>query len=766
LKYWLLVTSASKVKYLLATILLTLVLSGYAQVAATQFIVSSTYLLGTTSEGEALGGPGTIRQLFYAAGLDWAFYIQALEPNGTADTGYRCSSDNGVTWTPFIQVTGAQIGTSHGPVIPDVNGLTIDVVVLDINGSLLYRRGTLTPGVCNITWLTAFQTVYSSSSAGQVIFQALRLDSTNHPWVTYTTATPNSSYVNYRYGYVTTSQFNNGTWSTRAGFPYQLNTLPLGTKTAWPFPIPYQNGDMRIFMSGTFLPNWAFYWSATKQTFTQETITPMLNLISEVRTALVTPNGTTYYAFGGNGTAYPLVLAWYNNGVWSWKTVTGIGPDTRIELMQDSSGNIYVYYADYPVNNTLYLQQVVSNGIVNIQPSQALVYDPQLNHASGVYGITAIQNFQGNVSLFEYSHTVGANNFELLDFTVTLTTTPTTSTTSLASITSTTATTSLASTISTPSTLQTAVTSTTTTSTESPVNTNTLTTTTTTTGSVAGMSTTTFTSPLSTSFTTVSTMTDSSESVTETGATTTGTVQSETTTSTGTLLSTTTSAGTVTVSETDTFNVLLTQLYQELEQFEAFILQTLGFQVTATPMGQQVNQVVVTLKPTTTTVSSTQILTQTTTFLTTSGTTASTTTKASPVTVTSTQSPVITGTLSTTVTTTGSPTGTFTATSTQILTTSTSTSQTTLSTYTTTLQTVLKTSTTSATVTSSSTTFFTTTSSGTVKVTQTDIFTTIVSRIVQLLHQLVSIIMKILHDNATIVKTPEGHIVHYVKIVK
>jgi hypothetical protein len=42
------------------------------------------------------------------------------------------------------------------------------------------------------------------------------------------------------------------------------------------------------------------------------------------------------------------------------------------------------------------------------------------------------------------------------------------------------------------------------------------------------------------------------------------------------------------------FNVLLTQVFQELEQFEVFILQTLGFQVTATPVGQQVNQVIVT----------------------------------------------------------------------------------------------------------------------------------------------------------------------------
>jgi hypothetical protein len=41
--------------------------------------------------------------------------------------------------------------------------------------------------------------------------------------------------------------------------------------------------------------------------------------------------------------------------------------------------------------------------------------------------------------------------------------------------------------------------------------------------------------------------------------------------------------------------VLLTQAFQELKQFEAFILQTLGFTATATPVGQQVRQVIVTI---------------------------------------------------------------------------------------------------------------------------------------------------------------------------
>ena len=48
------------------------------------------------------------------------------------------------------------------------------------------------------------------------------------------------------------------------------------------------------------------------------------------------------------------------------------------------------------------------------------------------------------------------------------------------------------------------------------------------------------------------------------------------------------------VTETDTFSVLLTQIVQDLQQFEFLVLQTLGFQVTANPVSQQVNEAIVT----------------------------------------------------------------------------------------------------------------------------------------------------------------------------
>jgi hypothetical protein len=62
------------------------------------------------------------------------------------------------------------------------------------------------------------------------------------------------------------------------------------------------------------------------------------------------------------------------------------------------------------------------------------------------------------------------------------------------------------------------------------------------------------------------------------------------------MLTSTTSGGTVTVLETDTFQVLVTNILNELHQLADMVLQALGIQVTATPVGQQVNRVVVTVK--------------------------------------------------------------------------------------------------------------------------------------------------------------------------
>jgi hypothetical protein len=68
----------------------------------------------------------------------------------------------------------------------------------------------------------------------------------------------------------------------------------------------------------------------------------------------------------------------------------------------------------------------------------------------------------------------------------------------------------------------------------------------------------------------------------------------------GTVFTSTTTGGTVTVTQTDTFSVLLTTIYQELHQLAHEFLQLIGFQRVATPVGQQVNRVVVTTATTTT----------------------------------------------------------------------------------------------------------------------------------------------------------------------
>jgi hypothetical protein len=125
--------------------------------------------------------------------------------------------------------------------------------------------------------------------------------------------------------------------------------------------------------------------------------------------------------------------------------------------------------------------------------------------------------------------------------------------------------------------------------------TNTLSTTVIVTGPTSGTSTTVFVSPLSTSYSTSSTTSIVSERTVMVGMLRSD-VSSVTTTATVTALSTTTD-GTVVVTETDTFQSLLTVIQHRLTQLADDIYQALNIGVTQTPVGQEVHSVVVTAPP-------------------------------------------------------------------------------------------------------------------------------------------------------------------------
>ena len=80
-----------------------------------------------------------------------------------------------------------------------------------------------------------------------------------------------------------------------------------------------------------------------------------------------------------------------------------------------------------------------------------------------------------------------------------------------------------------------------------------------------------------------------------TATSTTGTA-TVTSTSSTTTFSTTTVAGTVTVSQTDTFTIFLTKIIQTLLKFANEVLKLLGTRTVATPKGQKVIRVIVTVK--------------------------------------------------------------------------------------------------------------------------------------------------------------------------
>ena len=151
------------------------------------------------------------RNSFYAAGRFWVFYAISA----TNDLVYRTSTD-GTTWGSAIDVAP----------LPVPNGANFDTyfdgtyihyarnynVVANRYLGIMYRRGT-PQSDGTISWSAAEQTVDLSMVADDV---SLCVDSDGYPWIAYGASWDLGDPT------VITSSTNDGTWSTKSGYPYTL----------------------------------------------------------------------------------------------------------------------------------------------------------------------------------------------------------------------------------------------------------------------------------------------------------------------------------------------------------------------------------------------------------------------------------------------------------------------------------------------------------------------------------------------------------------
>jgi len=177
--------------------------------------------VGTTSFEAAFDNrrsPNSDR-CFYTQGRFWVFYCDG------SNIGWRSSID-AETWSAFTVVKATNTNWDV-----TFDGTYVHITYYYPSGvygsPLYYRRGTPNPDG-TITWLPE-QTVLPATTNVVYEYPTITVDSEGYPWIGYQYRTTATGSANPR---ITTSSTNDGTWSTRSGFPYSLTSL-----TGYRFPV-------------------------------------------------------------------------------------------------------------------------------------------------------------------------------------------------------------------------------------------------------------------------------------------------------------------------------------------------------------------------------------------------------------------------------------------------------------------------------------------------------------------------------------------------
>ncbi len=247
------------------------------------------------------------QKMFYAAGRYWVFYVDGDYPTGSSfpnSAVYYTTSSDGVSWAP-PNVLASGFNENSGENVEAFLSNSGYLQVFYRSGTeVFYRMGTPNSDG-SITWVTPdWQLVFSVGSGGNCDFFAV-VDSNDYPWVSWgnfqeteTTINPSNSKM-----YVWKDAFNNGTWQTAAGFPYNVGT---GNYTN-DFMVPLSNGQVYVMY---FLDNppisgqiYGELWNGTtwgpQETCTTSQVNEQYAFGQESydRTAVADSNDNIYLAF-------------------------------------------------------------------------------------------------------------------------------------------------------------------------------------------------------------------------------------------------------------------------------------------------------------------------------------------------------------------------------------------------------------------------------------------------------------------------------------
>jgi hypothetical protein len=287
----------------------------------------SSNAISTSTDSYAVYAPFQ-RKTFYANGRYWVFWFTG------SSIAYSTSTD-GASWATY-SIRSASNGYDFSVWF---DGTYLHYAYAH-SSSLYYRRG-LPNSDGTITWSAAEQTVSTSYNSASYPF--VSTDTNGYPWIAYT------DYYGGSYsGFVVKSKFNNGTWSTDSGFPYQ----PVGAWTANPFwcsIIPLTGGKM-LWLGGYY--NYRIYAAAWSGSAWGSTVNNGVDMKDRFYSAVA--EGDYAHIVFLKATSYDIVYMKYdyssNSFTGQTTLVSGASSSSAPVISIDSSNNLYVFAATKTTN--------------------------------------------------------------------------------------------------------------------------------------------------------------------------------------------------------------------------------------------------------------------------------------------------------------------------------------------------------------------------------------------------------------------------------
>lgn len=290
-------------------------------------------IIGTSTTAYATGYI-VQRKSFYANGRFWVFYT-----DGT-NVGYRTSTDI-TTWGDFQTVRSGGGGGYTFSIWFD--GTYIHYVYATYSNYLYYRRGTPETGG-TITWCDDEQTVEQGASNDDYKRPYIAVDSVGEPWIGYTMY--NDSAVSRR-PYVTTSDWSNGSWHTRTGFPHELSTTK---DTNWGVALaPMTSGRTYVVWCRNGQPISGKQWNGASWEATRTTTSSIQNHWYK---SLVNVGDNVHMVF--SNTTSKIIHTMYNYSTNSWDWEKTVQSTAYPPVLSKDGEQLYCFWADISSDHVYY----------------------------------------------------------------------------------------------------------------------------------------------------------------------------------------------------------------------------------------------------------------------------------------------------------------------------------------------------------------------------------------------------------------------------